>query len=121
MVHKNSTTEERLRKLIHKIIREELDLIFTKKQVPLDFKSHPNADQLKEKPQKVEESSQQIRHTEPENSPWAIFGSPKPDPDKHFKHERPRALPGWSDPYRPNLSDFEAPPYLPRRISNKIL
>lgn len=51
--------------------------------------------------------------------PWAFFGAPEPAPTpmrtRRLKEERPRALPGWSEPYRPNYNEIESPRSAPRR------
>ncbi|WP_124727835.1 hypothetical protein [Staphylospora marina] len=49
------------------------------------------------------------------DGPWAVFGTPKPDPNKTGKQpDPPRALPGWSEPYRPDFTGFDSPPLINR-------
>ncbi|MBD1371159.1 hypothetical protein IC620_02140 [Hazenella sp. IB182357] len=52
-------------------------------------------------------------HSHPNS--WAIFGEPEPvkGDQNTLKKERPRALPGWSQPYRPEFNGLESTPYLP--------
>lgn len=97
---KTAVSEERLRKLIRTIVQEELSGTIKEKENHIQISDTPNNDQ-----------SISISN----KGPWAVFGPPKPDPAKNFKRlERPRALPGWSEPYQEG-HDLQPGPFRPKR------
>lgn len=98
---KTTITEERLRKLVRKIVREEIE------------------EYRKEKTERqVHVTGIPQGEGAVSEGPWAVFGPPKPDPAKNFKRlERPRALPGWSEPYQEG-DDFQPGPFRPKRVKS---
>lgn len=106
MPKKISANEAQLRNMIREIVKEELALISAEEQNGWETE----LEMRRVLPRQQEKSEQQ-------EGPWAIFGEPKPDPYKRspFKQERPRALPGWSEPYRPDFSNFDVPPFMPHK------
>ncbi|SFS82242.1 hypothetical protein [Marininema halotolerans] len=91
----SNTTENKLRRLIQRMVQEELDQRFKE---GFSFDQKP---------------SQQVQHPPPGRKerpapPWAIFGSPQPDPDTA----------SIKQPLQTNVST-EPPPYVPHQITNR--
>jgi hypothetical protein len=114
---KYSRLDSQLIQIIREIIKEELDRHFSKKR---DFEPEAQTTSTRSSTSETDPGPDNI--SPPRlvddfgDGPWAIFGTPEPDPKKHpRKAERPRALPGWQEPYRPNFTGFDSPPpYLNR-------
>lgn len=121
---KPAWNESQLRRLIRKIVQEELSQMEGNHQTPTQKFSYDGfegfddfdgfAPSLNERPAPSKKKQPDF---EPNNEPWAIFGAPEPAPSKtrRVKEERPRALPGWSEPYRPSYSELESPPNSSRK------
>ncbi|MBA4493146.1 hypothetical protein ACFO25_07300 [Paenactinomyces guangxiensis] len=114
--------EARLRNLIRRILKEELAHVNDQNdEHEWETNQKPCAVWSKEPVQHEKKWEELPLHQqtpdEAANAPWAVFGSPKPVSGKPAgsKQERPRALPGWSEPYRPDFSNFDAPPYMPKK------
>jgi hypothetical protein len=121
LLHRSLAHESHLRRLIRKIVKEEIARLLEEEQA-------------KHEKTTAEDSASSIISAAGSNPPeqeitpprfadgfqtgtWAIFGAPEPDPEKPFaiNREEPRALPGFPELYRPDFTGFDAPPYLPRR------
>ncbi|TCP69329.1 hypothetical protein [Baia soyae] len=149
---KNALNESQLRRLIRKIVQEEIVQFESSKQnmtspAPKSSKQkqdhnhnhnysgfgefgsfaefggfngfdefHPSYGRQADEPAPAKKS----RLVEPDfdalDEPCAIFGAPEPAPKKRrMKEERPRALPGWSEPYRTTYSELDSPSSSSRR------
>ncbi|SDY66771.1 hypothetical protein [Thermoactinomyces sp. DSM 45892] len=139
---KNALNESQLRRLIRKIVQEEIVQFESSKQnmnspTPKPSKQkpdhnhngfgefgsfaefggfngfdefHPSYGRQSDEPVPAKKS----RLVEPDfdslDEPCAIFGAPEPAAKKRrIKEERPRALPGWSEPYRTNYTELDSP------------
>lgn len=132
---KSAWNESQLRRLIRKIVQEELSQNESNQKTspPTSSQKSPNdrfdgfsgfdgfdgfdefGPSFNERPapstpQKKTQPAPAQPNVETTDEPWAIFGAPEPAPTKtrRVKEERPRALPGWSEPYRPNYSELES-------------
>jgi hypothetical protein len=114
LVRRPSAYESHLRRLIRKMIKEELRSL---------SESGQNTEGTEAETASTSAGEQAEQIAPPrfadgfQTETWAIFGSPEPDPEKQLlpKREQPRALPGFPELYRPDFTGFDSPPFLPRR------
>jgi hypothetical protein len=115
MNQKPSSGEKELREAIRKLVREELQHLLRKRRnrtgKPADSSEPRTSSAAELYPPGLAEGFT--------DRPWAVFGVPRPDPNKHpgFPRREPSALPGWAEPYHPDFTGFDSPPYLPRKMN----
>lgn len=102
MAKKPTLNEEKLRKLIRSMIQEELS--------KLHGYGEPFPSWEAPEPSRLHEPIPSDEEMPPEDG-WAHFGPPKPDPmvDTKSKQSRPRALPGWVDPFQSPMGGAPIP------------
>ncbi|WP_044642372.1 hypothetical protein [Risungbinella massiliensis] len=117
MVKKNSFHEEKLKKLVRSMVQEELDRIHNGGMEEPIFEPE-GWQKPKQEPMP---SNANIPPDEPDlfwepDDDWAFFGSPEPNEPQNakIKQQRPRALPGWVEPLRPNNQALSTP-FLPKK------
>jgi hypothetical protein len=111
---RNKQTESQLRRLIRTMVREELEKLFptdlSAPSVPHDDPDFPSEPPFPPPP---------IRSYKNTGNPppWAIFGSPQPDPERHPERaRRPMPPPEWPVPFSPGMEPgIEPPPFIPGR------
>lgn len=112
MTQRNHPSASQLRKLIRKIVREELSQFFAESKKENNSASLP--EQMEDGP-----SIKPPRMAEdPHTGTWAIFGTPELAPVQ-TQSEHPRALPGFPELYRPDFTGFDAPPFIPKHPREK--
>lgn len=103
----SSARESNLKRIIRKIVKEELALIHKKKDPPsTPQESADDTDDLMSQftaPRLAEDL---------DTGTWTIFGVL--EPQSSFHEKQTRALPGFPELYHPDFSGFESPPYLPK-------
>jgi hypothetical protein len=111
-----SRHDNHLIQAIRGLIKEELRLLLSAKS--RHEPDRESAAEVARKPAGDTETLQPPRLAEGfADGPWAVFGTPKPDPHRNgTQPEPPRALPGWSEPYRPDFTGFDAPPLINRHV-----
>jgi hypothetical protein len=111
---RHKQTETQLRRLIRKMVKEELEKLF-----PTDFPALPDPD---DEPALAHDHPFPPPSTRSPNQagnppPWAVFGSPQPDPERHpEKGRRPMPPPEWPVPFSPGMEPgMQPPPFIPGR------
>lgn len=129
MENKLSPADVQLRKLIRRIAREEVARYMENQETAdpsprLAIKKQEEKQAPQKSQEKKTQETQSIQVSQVMDPPpkqekeitehsWAIFGSPQPDATQNYsRQQRPRALPGWTEPYRPEFEEFDAPPFL---------
>ena len=116
MIQRNVQPASQLRKLIRKIVREELNEFIAEKKNEKESASLPA---LAQEQRKDDPTLKPPRMAEdPHTGTWAIFGTPELDPVQ-TRSEHPRALPGFPELYRPDFTGFDAPPFIPKQPREK--
>ena len=102
MTQRNHPSASQLRKLIRKIVREELSQFFAESKKENNSASLPEQreDGPTIKPPRMAE--------DPHTGTWAIFGTPELAPVQ-TRSEHPRALPGFPELYRPTSPGLTLP------------
>lgn len=117
MTQHNVPHESHLRRLIRKIIKEELNqfLLETKKVKNSTSSPSSETESSKTEPTFTPPRMAEDLHT----GTWAIFGTPELDPGCSHSNDHPRALPGFPELYRPDFTGFDAPPFIPKHPKGK--
>ncbi|MFC7440630.1 hypothetical protein [Laceyella putida] len=107
MFQPSPVRESHLKRMIRKIVKEELNSMHKKKdQPPAQKEGTDDTDDLLSQfkaPRLAEDL---------DTGTWTIFGVLEPLSSFHDKQAR--ALPGFPELYRPDFSGFESTPYLPK-------
>ncbi|MBN2908547.1 hypothetical protein JQC72_03320 [Polycladomyces sp. WAk] len=110
--------QSELRRLIRKMVKEELEKLF-----PTDLAVSPDPPDdpafTHDHPSPPPSTRSHKKATTP--SPWAVFGSPQPDPEHHpEKGKRPMPPPEWPVPFSPGMEPgMEPPPFIPGRNKHR--
>ncbi|MBA4600763.1 hypothetical protein [Thermoactinomyces mirandus] len=116
MAQQNVPHESHLRRLIRKIVLEELSQFLPEAKKAKDSaSSQPETESSKNEPTFTPPRMAEDLHT----GTWAIFGTPELDPVYSQSNDHPRALPGFPELYRPDFTGFDAPPFIPRHPKGK--
>jgi hypothetical protein len=115
LVRQPSAHESHLRRLIRKMIKEELKALFEGEQTTEE--KEPAAAGISDVKQPEQNIAPPRFADGFQTDTWAIFGSPEPDPEKRLisQREQPRALPGFPELYRPDFTGFDSPPFITQR------
>jgi hypothetical protein len=111
MNRKPSSGEKELREAIRKLVREELQHLLRERRSRTGKPADSSIPRTS--------SAAELYPPGHADRPWAVFGVPRPDPEKHpvFPRGKPNTLPGWPEPFHPDFTGFDSPPYLPRKMN----
>lgn len=116
LAQQNASYESHLRKIIRKMIREELSQFLIEAKKGKDSASSlSETESFKNEPTFTPPRMAEDLHT----GTWAIFGTPELDPVYSQSNDHPRALPGFPELYRPDFTGFDAPPFIPKHPKGK--
>jgi hypothetical protein len=111
---RDKQTDKQLRRLIRKMVKEELEKMF-----PKDLSAPPNPfdDPAFDHDYPSPPPSTRSLKKAGNPPPWAVFGSPQLDPERHpEKGKRPMPPPEWPVPFTPGREPgMEPPPFIPKR------